>query len=304
MRFVGSNVRCCLRWMCLLACLAAPRVASASEHHGQVTFNGLPVPGVVVTATHDGKTLTTVSDADGKYTFADLADGSWKIELKMTGFAPSTQDVTVAASGIGVTWEMKMLPLDTMIAQTKVVKAESAPVVAANTVPAAVGTAKKPEGKPAEATEAPKPAEENSQSSDGFLVNGSVNNAATSQFSLAQAFGNTRKGVKSLYTGGLGLVVDNSAFDARPYSISGLAVPQPSYNKLTAIASFGGPIRIPHLLPRGPNFFVVYQWTRDRFATTQSGLVPTALQRSGVLPTGTIGAIDPVAAALLASTLR
>ena len=58
----------------------------------------------------------------------------------------------------------------------------------------------------------PKPPDDaNQQSSDGFLVNGSVNNAATSQFSLNQAFGNRRFNTKSLYNGGFGLIFDNAA---------------------------------------------------------------------------------------------
>ena len=66
----------------------------------------------------------------------------------------------------------------------------------------------------------PKPQEDPAQPpSDGLLINGSVNNAATSQFSLAPAFGNNRSGKKGLYTGGLGIILDNSAMDARPYSL-------------------------------------------------------------------------------------
>ena len=42
------------------------------------------------------------------------------------------------------------------------------------------------------------PDETAQRAADGLLVNGSVNNAATSQFSLAQRFGNTASG-KSLY---------------------------------------------------------------------------------------------------------
>ena len=47
------------------------------------------------------------------------------------------------------------------------------------------------------------------------------------------------------------------------------------------MASFGGPLKIPRLLKNGPIFVVNYQWTRNRNATTESGLVPTALERDG-----------------------
>jgi hypothetical protein len=48
------------------------------------------------------------------------------------------------------------------------------------------------------------------------------------------------------------------------------------------VATFGGPLNIPHLMPRGPNFFVNYQWLRDRIAITDSGLVPTLERRRGM----------------------
>ena len=38
---------------------------AASEHHGQVTFGGLPVPGATVTATKGDKRLGAVTDQQG-----------------------------------------------------------------------------------------------------------------------------------------------------------------------------------------------------------------------------------------------
>ena len=113
------------------------------------------------------------------------------------------------------------------------------------------------------------------------------------------AFGNTRKGYGALYTGGISLIFGNSALDARPFSVSGLNEPKQSYSTITSVLTFGGPLNIPHLLPRGPNFFVVYQWTRDNTATSVPGLVPTEAQRSGDLSTGVIDPVDPVAQNLL-----
>ncbi len=255
-------------------------LAYASGHHGQVVFNGFPVPGATIKATQGAKTFTTVTNADGSYAFADLPDGAWKFDVEMPLFATLHQDVTIAPNMPGISWELKMLPLDQVIAQTKIVK----PVVPLPAV-AEQSQAPKPVAKSSEG-DMPKPPEEKESSNDGFLVNGSVNNAATSQFTLAQGFGNTRKGTKSLYNGGIGVIYDNSALDARPYSLSGLNTPKSSYNTVTGIATIGGPIRIPHLLPRGPNFFVAYQWTRSNTASNVTGLVPTLAQR-GSVPSGT-----------------
>src|SRR5581483_3335528 len=67
-------------------------------------------------------------------------------------------------------------------------------------------------------------------------------------------------------------------------------------------AFFGGPLRIPHLLRNGPNFFVSYQWMRNRSDTLGDALMPTAAQRQGeVSPALTIpkSRISPQALALL-----
>src|SRR6185312_4956888 len=275
MSLMWRRVKKNVRLAGVIACLVTSGVAMASEYHGQVTFNGLPVPGVTVTATQGSKTVVAVSDDNGNYSFPDLPDGAWKIELTMTGFATLDQQVTVAPDTPGIKWELKMLPLDQILAQSKAVKIAE-PVIAteAPKVPAKGDAAK-----PAQTADAaPKP-EEPKDSSDGFLVNGSVNNAATSQFSLSPAFGNTRSGSKGLYNGGLSLIFDNSALDARPYSLTGQQTARPSNNRVTAAVSVGGPIKIPHLLRRGPNFFVGYQFTRDANDEIAQGLVPTAVQR-------------------------
>jgi hypothetical protein len=271
-----------------IAVLCFAVIANASEHHGQVIFNGFPVPGATVKATQGTKTVTTVTNADGSYAFADLTDGTWKLDIEMPLFAALHQDVTIAPNMPGIRWDLKMLPLDQVIAQTKIVKPVMIqPSVVADQTPAVKSAVKTADG------DSPKAPEEKESSDDAFLVNGSVNNAATSQFALAQGFGNTRKGTKTLYNGGIGVIYDNSALDARPYSLTGLNAAKPMFSTITGIATVGGPIRIPHLLPRGPNLFLGYQWTRSTTASNDSGLVPTLAQRSTT-------PINPVAEALLA----
>ncbi len=63
-------------------------VLAASEHHGQVKFGGLPIPGVTVTATQGDKKLVTVSDSQGMYSFPDLPEGAWTFEIEMLCFVP------------------------------------------------------------------------------------------------------------------------------------------------------------------------------------------------------------------------
>jgi hypothetical protein len=264
-----------------LAGLCASGVAAASEYHGQVTFGGLPVPGATVSASQRTKKFTTTSDQGGVYRFDDLPDGDWKIEIEMQCFSTVKADVTVAANMPPSKFELTLLPEDQLIARSKLTQAP--PTVQPGFIAAPV---KKPDATATAngATEIPKPPEEQSQdSSEGFLVNGSVNNAATSQYSLDRAFGNRRPNSKSLYNGGLAVVFGNSALNARTYSLSGQEAPKPFYNLITGVVTIGGPIKIPRLLPHGPNFFAAYQWTRNQNEQDETGLVPTEAERAGNL---------------------
>ena len=292
--------------LCAFAWVAVSGPAIASEYHGQVTFGGLPVPGttVTVTATQGGKTVAAITNDQGIYSFPDLADGTWTIAIEMTGFAPVKQDVTVAPNAPSGAFEMKLLSLDQIRAAVKPVKVEVAPVVTASATPAtgtsapaaAKGSAPAPAKGAAANSQvagatvpdaptaaAPAPDPNAQQANDGFLINGSVNNAATSQFSMNQAFGNSRNGGRSLYNGGLFLVLDNAALDAKPYSVAGVDQPKPSFNNFVAGITFGGPLKIPHLMPRGPNFYVSYQRTQNSRNSAASALVPTLAQRGGDL---------------------
>ncbi len=119
------------------------------------------------------------------------------------------------------------------------------------------------------------------RAADGLLVNGSVNNGASSVFSQSAAFGNNRIPGRWPYNGNIGFTLDNSATDARPYSLTGQNTHRPGYNRFTGQAAFTGPLRIPGLLRNGgPTFTVNYQWTRNRNVTTKTVLVPTLDQRN------------------------
>ena len=264
---------------CALVCSFATRQALASEYYGQVTFGGLPVPGATVAASNGTKTFTATSDEGGRYIFPDLPEGQWKIEISLQCFATIHAEINIGPSTPAGNWELKLLPMSELksLAQTPQPNHITQPALQASSAP-------NPEAAASPASvEIPKPEDSSQQNSDGFLVNGSVNNAATSQFSLSQAFGNHRANSKSLYNGGIGVILDNSATDARQYSLSGFNTPKPEYDRITAGFTFGGPLKIPHLLPHGPNFFAGYQWTRNHTAQTNSALVPTEAERAGDL---------------------
>ena len=279
-----------------LLCLCTSALARGSSYFGQITFGGLPVPGATVTATQGTKTFSVTSDEGGVFHFDDLPDGQWKIQITMLCFETIDADVTTTPNMSAAKYELKLLPSEQLQALAKA----SPPKPAALKPALQAASEKKSDGGAAQQTpEMPKPPEDaNQQSSEGFLVNGSVNNAATSQFSLNQAFGNRRSNTKSLYNGGFGFILDNSALNARPYSLSGFEAPKPNYDRITLGFTLGGPLKIPRLLPRGPNFFVGYQWTRNNTAQTNPGLVPTLDERAGIVD-GITFPVSPQAASLL-----
>ena len=113
--------------------------------------------------------------------------------------------------------------------------------------------------------------------SDALLVNGSVSNGVE-----RRAIGNFRKGPGSGYRGDLSAILDNSALNARNFSITGQDTPKAAYNHLRYGASVGGPLAIPHLFRlNNGNFFVGYQGSRNRNANNQTTLMPTAAERAG-----------------------
>jgi hypothetical protein len=267
------------RLACTAAMLLASVAAWAAEYHGQVFFDSVPVPGATVTLTQDAKTFTTVTDEQGLYEFPEVADGAWKIRIAMRGFETLTGDVAVAANMAQGSWTLKIVGLDQMLAEAKVTPAAPTPELAqrAEENPKTAAPAEANGGMP------PPPDDTAEKAADGLLINGTSNNANTSKFSLAPSFGNHRPGTRGLYTGGFGAAVSNSIFDAKPYSLTGIDLPKAAYNRVTGVATLGGPVDIPHLFYHGPNFFVAYQWTRNANAVTDPGLVPTLAERSGDL---------------------
>src|ERR1022692_3866612 len=131
----------------LVVCLA-PALVQASEHHGIVRFAGLPVPGATVTATQGEKKVAAVTDPQGIYTFADLADGVWNLQVEMLCFTTLKMEVAVAPNAPSPEWELKLLPFDEIKASAPPPAPASVPPPAA-TATAAAQTAAAPAANPA-----------------------------------------------------------------------------------------------------------------------------------------------------------
>ncbi len=136
---VWRRTRRILYIVCALAALAFPGLAAASAYHGQVSFGGLPVPGATVTVTQGTKKLATVTDQGGLYSFAELADGVWQIEIDMQCFSTVHNEITVSTNTAAAKWELTLLPPDQI---TKLANLPPAPLPTLN-APALV---KKPAG--------------------------------------------------------------------------------------------------------------------------------------------------------------
>ena len=110
----------------------------------------------------------------------------------------------------------------------------------------------------------------------------------------ANAFGNGRRNRRAQYNGNLALILDNSALDAKPFSLTGQETPKAAYARFRSTGTFGGPLKIPHLIDGQKTFFTInYQLTRSRNGSVDTGLVPTAAERSGDFS----GAINPLTGA-------
>src|ERR1035441_4297102 len=131
-----------LHWtIAWVACTLLP----ASEHHGVVKFGGLAVPGATVTATQGDKKLVAITDPQGIYTFADLADGVWNLQVEMLCFATLKNEVAIAPNAPSPEWELKLLPLD----EIKASAPPPAPTAGASLATTTAATAGAPAASPA-----------------------------------------------------------------------------------------------------------------------------------------------------------
>jgi trimeric autotransporter adhesin len=322
-RFTTFLRTCTAVMLCAtLATPVLPAEPPASEHHGQVKFAGMPVPGVTITATQGDKKLIAITDQQGVYTFRDIPDGAWTLQAEMLGFVPLKQEITLSAQvPFNPTWELKLMSFDEMKAIAPAAPPMPKPTASPSSVPteiaatpaatpaagngkalpaAPTGAAPGANGRPgfqranvnATGQEAAKPEGESggdapadeatkSGATEGFLVNGSVNNGAASPFAQSAAFGNNRRAGRSLYNASIAMVFDNSSWDARQFSVTGQDVPKPLSSRIQGSANFGGPLKVPHWRNQ-PVINIGYQWVHNRNAPTSNPmLMPVDALRNG-----------------------
>ena len=302
-------------WLLTIIVCASITAIAQSDHTGKVTLTGVSIPGATVTAKQGDRTVTTITDLGGVYRFTAMPNGTWTVTVTMVGFETMTREVTLPSSAEGV-WELSLMPIESVVGALPAPRAEPNTATAGappstngsqRAQPQRAGAAPQPQGSSQRAvvnqvsTPPPPagPADEapvdptGTGAAAGLLINGSVNNAATSPFAQARAFGTNRPNQRSLFTYAAGMVFGNSAWDARPYSFGGSDPSRPSYTDAQFLGTFQGPVRVPGLRNR-VNVFVGYQGTSDHNAFTQWAVVPTAAERLGDLSNSVNAAGQPI----------
>jgi trimeric autotransporter adhesin len=89
--------------------LAVAGFLLASQHQGVVKSGPLAIPGATVVATQGDKKLITTTDGNGAYSFADIPDGAWTVQVDMLGFEQGKRAIEVAPGTPSAQWDLRFL---------------------------------------------------------------------------------------------------------------------------------------------------------------------------------------------------
>jgi hypothetical protein len=111
------------------------------------------------------------------------------------------------------------------------------------------------------------------------------------------AFGNNRRDPRNNYMASANFSLDNSVWDARSFSVTGVNVNKPSYANGRGGLMFGGPLRIPGLVSAQKRILFTFdlQFQHNRTGTVSDPVnMPTALERSGDFSQSAAAIYDPL----------
>ena len=99
---------------------ATATVAAGGTIHGTVKANGVPLPGVAITATNTltGKKYATTTDLDGSYAMSIPGTGRYVVKAELAAFASATNEVKITAEAGSQTAEFT-LQLASRVAQAE-----------------------------------------------------------------------------------------------------------------------------------------------------------------------------------------
>jgi hypothetical protein len=75
---------------------------------GFVKSGDQAIPGAVVTAKQDSRTISAVTDQSGRYAFSPLGPGIWKLTVEMFGFETLAKDVDYSAAKGPVNFDLRL----------------------------------------------------------------------------------------------------------------------------------------------------------------------------------------------------
>jgi hypothetical protein len=272
-------------WLLVILLTGEPIALAASDYFGQVTFNGLPVPGASVIAAQGATTVSATTNQDGIYHLPDLADGPWNLTIEMRGFTTITREIRIpAAESEPPAASLAARSLDeitreapavesaapgafprTSLVQTAAPAADGSGTATLFRAPVDLSVLIGPTGIGAE---------------DGLLINGSLNNGAATPFALPRGIGNNRPRPPSVFSYVTSLQLGNSAWDARPFSVTGSRPAKPSYTDVQGQGSMQGQFRVPWLR-NALNVAAGYQGETATTANMLSTRIPTDIERLG-----------------------
>jgi len=245
-------------------------LAAGADYRGEVRFGGHPLPGAMVTLANSATKLTVSTDAAGRFEFKGVEGGPWTVTVEMQCFATASHEASDQLILLNLDLLPEAVPCSEPIARA------TAPAVA----------------------EPPAPVETRDRPLAGYLINGSVDNAADSDMAQPAAFGNFRRGTATYYASLLA-TLDSSALDAAPYSLVGASARPPSHMLASAMATLSGPLIWRRRAEPGqvPYFILSYERSRNRIASVANGRVPTVAERAGDFSSAGIQATDPLSGA-------
>lgn len=239
---------------------------------GRVVFGGVAVPGATVIANDGARKVEALSGADGAFRIPGLTFGRWSVLVQMQGFHALTR--TVSMPDISeVIFDLSILsPAELLSALAVTNRANAADAVPMS--PAALATT--------------------DLSGALSVIQGSVNNAASSQFAQPRAIGNNRPTERRPYSGALTIGLGHSSLDAAPFSFLPGSTQAKSYSNVQVGFALAGPLRIPGLVRRGPEISLSYERRISSDSTTRTAVVPTGPERAGDLSTTSRPVLDPL----------
>lgn len=295
--------------------IAGGTSALIHDQTGVVKSANKPIPGATVSATQGTTTVVTTTDQNGQYSL-QLGRGTWVLEVTMVGFQPDRQGLTVsnASHPLDFTLQLNESPM-TARSRAPAGTVEQNP----NQLESQLQT--ESESNVQQVSPAGN-ADDNNETLlvSGTLSKGMSQNAAQGSPSLQSdfgdqpdaqgagigkptlnvpGFGSGRSSKRSARAnsaarmsgshrraneihGVLSARLDNSALNAKPFSITGEDIHQPAYAQSRFSAAVGGPLVIPKIIKDpGTFFFFNYFGTRNRNPYTAVETVPTQLERQG-----------------------